>query len=62
MLVSDASEYDVCINIFKTRTLRKRKIFSFAGTAREKKYFSLPTAVLLFAETHNVAVGILALN
>lgn len=38
----------------------ERKIFSSGCTAREKKYFSLPTAVLLFvfAETNNTAVGV----
>tara|TARA_R100000963_G_C4603885_1_gene76646 strand:- start:471 stop:704 length:234 start_codon:yes stop_codon:yes gene_type:complete len=60
VLVSDASEYGVCINIFKTKILMERKIFSSGCTAREKKYFSLPTAVLLFvfAETNNTAVGV----
>ena len=39
-------------------TLRERKIFSFAGSAREKKYFSLPTAVLLVSANSNTAVGV----
>jgi len=39
VLVSDASEYDACINIFKTRILLARKIFSFAGFGPRKKIF-----------------------